>query len=129
MGWEGMVPQPALLSFCPQLLKSHSATKEPVHSNLGPYFQDGQRRIDYILTYNVETLEHSRHHSTSTFKSLKDCLCCVGKRNRADSTRHDAERASNEHIHREEFEHKLIDMGLQLEKEEDVSMHLIFYST
>lgn len=126
-GW--MVPHPALFSFCPQLLKSHSATKEPVHSNLGPYFQDGVRRVDYILAYHVDKLQHSRHHSSSTFKNLKDSLSCVGRRNRAHSTRHDPERASNEHIHRDEFEQKLMDMGLQLEKEEDVSIRVRFRST
>lgn len=119
--WE--ISHPALLSFCPQLLNSQSTNKMPQHSNLGPYFQDGQRRIDYILTYHVDKLEHTRHHSSSTFKGLKDSLCCTGKRNKANSSHHDPESASNAHIHREEFEHKLSDMGLELEKEEDVSMH------
>ncbi|TSL68260.1 Anoctamin-1 [Bagarius yarrelli] len=98
------------------LLNSQSANKMPQHSNLGPYFQDGQRRIDYILTYHVEKLERTRHHSSSTFKRL----CCSGKRSQANSSHHhDPESASNAHIHREEFEQKLIDMGLELEKEED----------
>ncbi|MCI4383165.1 hypothetical protein PGIGA_G00023210 [Pangasianodon gigas] len=104
------------------LLNSQSSNKVPEHSNLGPYFQDGQRRIDYILTYHVEKLQRTRHHSSSTFKTLKDSLSCVGKRNRANSTHHDPESASNAHIHREEFEQKLIDMGLELEKEEDAKI-------
>lgn len=120
---------PALFSFCPQLLKSQSATKDPEHSNLGQYFQDGRRRIDYILTYHAENLQHTRHHSSSTFKSLKDSLSCIGRRKRGNSTRHDPESASNAHAHREEFEHKLIVMGLELEKEEDVSIHVVFCST
>lgn len=125
-GW--ILPHLVLSSYCPQLLKSHSATNAPDNSMLGPYFQDGQRRIDYILTYHVDKLQHTHHHSSSTFKNLKDSLSCVGRCKRADSTHHDLESASNAHIHREEFEHKLLDMGLQLEKEEDVSIHVIFCS-
>lgn len=119
-------PHPALFSFCPQLLTRQSLNKAPEHSRLEPYFQDGQRRVDYILTYHVEKLHHTRHHSSSTLKSLKDSLSSIGKHNRANSTHHDPERASNAHIHREEFEQKLMDMGLQLEKDEDVSIHVIF---
>lgn len=117
--------QPRFLSFCPQLLNSQSSNKVPQHSNLGPYFQDGQRRIDYILTYNAESFQRTRHHSSSTFKGLKNGLCCMGKQKRAESIKHDLESASNAHIHREEFEQKLMDMGLELEKEEDVSIRYI----
>ncbi|GAA6077088.1 anoctamin-1a isoform X1 [Tachysurus ichikawai] len=111
-----------MLSFRPQLLNSQSTNKLPQHSKLGPYFQDGQRRIDYILTYHVDKLHLTRLHAFSPFKCLKDCLCCNRKRNKANSDHHDPECASTAHIHREEFEQKLIDMGLELEKEEDVSI-------
>ncbi|KAI5608581.1 anoctamin-1 isoform X2 [Silurus asotus] len=104
------------------LLNSQGSNKAPEHSNLGPYFQDGQRRIDYILTYHIDKMQRARHHSTSTFKSLKESLTCIGKRNRAGSTHHDPESASNAHIHRDEFEQKLIDMGLELEREEDAKI-------
>lgn len=49
----------------------------------------------------------------------------MGKQKRAESIKHDLESASNAHIHREEFEQKLMDMGLELEKEEDVSIRYI----
>ncbi|KAF4082909.1 hypothetical protein AMELA_G00133970 [Ameiurus melas] len=104
------------------LLNSQSSNKVLQHSNLGPYFQDGQRRIDYILTYNAESFQRTRHHSSSTFKGLKNSLCCMGKQKRAESIKHDLESASNAHIHREEFEQKLIEMGLELEKEEDAKI-------
>lgn len=117
-----ILPQPVLLSFHPQLLNSQSTNKVPQHSSLGPYFQDGQRRIDYILTYHVDKLERTRHHSSSTFKSLKDNLSCIGRRTRSNSSHHDLESASNAHIHRDEFEQKMMDMGLELEREEDVSI-------
>ncbi|XP_027008995.2 anoctamin-1a isoform X2 [Tachysurus fulvidraco] len=105
------------------LLNSQSTNKLPQHSKLGPYFQDGQRRIDYILTYHVDKLHLTRLHTFSLFKCLKDCLCCcIGKRKKDNSDHHDPECASTAHVHREEFEQKLIDMGLELEKEEDAKI-------
>lgn len=47
----------------------------------------------------------------------------------ADPSNPDPESASNAHVYREEFEHKLVDMGLELEREEDVSIYVIFCLT
>ncbi|KAF5905064.1 anoctamin-1 isoform X1 [Clarias magur] len=105
------------------MMKSQSTIKVPEQSNQDGYFEDGQRRIDYILTYPIDKVEHTRHHSSSTFRSMKDCCsCCTGKRDKADTTLHDPESASNAHHLREEFEHKLMDMGLDLEREEDAKI-------
>uniref|UniRef100_A0AAR2IPK7 Anoctamin n=1 Tax=Pygocentrus nattereri TaxID=42514 RepID=A0AAR2IPK7_PYGNA len=105
-------------------------SKGPQHSKLGPYFQDGQRRIDYVLTYHVEKSTRSRHSSSNSFvKSLRDSLSRSFRRSRPEPRpQEDPEIASQQQkldyheddmrFRRDEFEQKLMDMGLELEKDE-----------
>ncbi|XP_066503527.1 anoctamin-1a isoform X2 [Hoplias malabaricus] len=105
-------------------------SKGPQYSNLGPYFQDGQRRVDYVLTYHIEKSPRSRRSSSNSFvRSLRASLSRSFKRKRAEPQPHeDPEIAAQEQrldyheddlrFRREEFEQKLMDMGLELEKDE-----------
>ncbi|XP_062868559.1 anoctamin-1a [Trichomycterus rosablanca] len=92
------------------------------HSNLGPYFLDGQRRADYVLTYHVEKPQYTDQDSSNTcFKRVKTCLCCSNKHSSANfAPQDDPENPENdERIIRKEFEQKLMEMGLELEKDEE----------
>ncbi|KAL7854733.1 hypothetical protein SRHO_G00169230 [Serrasalmus rhombeus] len=105
-------------------------SKGPQHSKLGPYFQDGQRRIDYVLTYHMEKSSRSRRSSSNSFvKSLRDSLSRSFRRSRPEPRpQKDPEIAAQQQkldyheddlrFRRDEFEQKLMDMGLELEKDE-----------
>lgn len=126
--------QPNHFSFPPQLLKQ--SCKSPPHSKLGPYFQDGQRRVDYVLAYSIGKGSRTRLKSSSNFiRGLGQSMCHCFKRNQPDPRPpEDPEIAAQEQrldyheddlsFRREEFEQKLINMGLQLEKDEGVSSHV-----
>ncbi|XP_076879825.1 anoctamin-1a isoform X1 [Brachyhypopomus gauderio] len=104
--------------------------KGPKHSELGPYFCDGRRRTDYVLTYNVEKAVHPRRKPSNSFiRSLRESLNRSFRHTRAAAVpQKDPEIAMQEqrldyheddmHSQREEFEQKLVDMGLELEREE-----------
>lgn len=133
--------------------------EENVHCLHGLYFQDGQRRVDYVLTYTVKKPgggrssrqsvhlltenavarslrrgphsrgEHARHHQAQKTKDTSHLpssppadveLGCVGETVNG----HEDHKA----FRRVEFEGKLRDMGLELEKDEDVSLHLYPFS-
>uniref|UniRef100_A0A8C1X0V5 Anoctamin n=1 Tax=Cyprinus carpio TaxID=7962 RepID=A0A8C1X0V5_CYPCA len=96
-------------------------------AKLWPYFQDGLRRIDYVLTYNVQ-MPQSTHKQSS-----KSCLCCRFKREPKIPPAHeDPELAAQEQrldyhaddqrLRREEFEENLREMGLEMEKEEGTKL-------
>uniref|UniRef100_A0A672QEA7 Anoctamin n=1 Tax=Sinocyclocheilus grahami TaxID=75366 RepID=A0A672QEA7_SINGR len=108
------------------LLQSHFQIP-PKDAKLWPYFQDGLRRIDYVLTYHVQKPQ-STHKQSS-----KSCLCCGFKREQKNPPTHeDPELAAQEQrldyheddqrLRREEFEENLREMGLEMEKEEGVSV-------
>uniref|UniRef100_A0A8C2HF27 Anoctamin n=1 Tax=Cyprinus carpio TaxID=7962 RepID=A0A8C2HF27_CYPCA len=99
----------------------------PKDAKLWPYFQDGLRRIDYVLTYNVQ-MPQSTHKQSS-----KSCLCCRFKREPKIPPAHeDPELAAQEQrldyhaddqrLRREEFEENLREMGLEMEKEEGTKL-------
>ncbi|XP_030621678.1 anoctamin-1a [Chanos chanos] len=113
------------------LLNTRKTEEKPhPHSALGPYFQDGQRRIDYVLTYHIEKPQSARRQSThSIARSLRESLSNSFKRNRrSPPVQEDPEIAAQEHqldyheddrrFRREEFEENLREMGLELEKDE-----------
>uniref|UniRef100_A0A665WJH2 Anoctamin n=1 Tax=Echeneis naucrates TaxID=173247 RepID=A0A665WJH2_ECHNA len=76
----------------------------------GLYFQDGQRRVDYILTYPVK-----KASSAMPSSSVVDMeLGCPGEMLNG----HEHHKA----LRREEFEGKLREMGLEIEKEEDTKI-------
>uniref|UniRef100_A0A672QE72 Anoctamin n=1 Tax=Sinocyclocheilus grahami TaxID=75366 RepID=A0A672QE72_SINGR len=99
----------------------------PKDAKLWPYFQDGLRRIDYVLTYHVQKPQ-STHKQSS-----KSCLCCGFKREQKNPPTHeDPELAAQEQrldyheddqrLRREEFEENLREMGLEMEKEEGTKL-------
>ncbi len=109
-----------------QLRKAQQGNERPKDPKLWPYFQDGLRRIDYVLTYDVQNPQ-----STHKQKS-KSCLCCGFGRDRKNTPAHeDPELAAQEQrldyheddqrLRREEFEENLREMGLEIEKEDGVS--------
>lgn len=136
---------------CCQLLKALTP-EESTHCQHGLYFEDGQRRVDYVLTYPLKkqaggrscrqsthlltenafarSLRRGPHHISEhlrhyTVKRAKDSLSPPS------SPRADTElgcpgetfggHEDHKTFRREEFEGKLREMGLELEKDEDVS--------
>ncbi|KAL0968781.1 hypothetical protein UPYG_G00271780 [Umbra pygmaea] len=101
----------------------------------GLYFQDGERRVDYILTYHVKKPSSSRSNRQSSCftdnaftRTLRRGTARLG-RTTPQQPRSDLELASpdqtvdyhedDKRFRREEFEGNLTDMGLELEKDED----------
>lgn len=140
--------------MCRQLLKALTP-EENVNSQQGLYFQDGQRRVDYVLTYPVKKPGGSRSSRQSVHLLTEKAVARSlrrGPHSRAEPLRHhpaqpkprdpsspeaDVEmggvgetfngQEDHKAFRREEFEGKLRDMGLELEKEEDVSLHLCLF--
>uniref|UniRef100_A0A674BJP8 Anoctamin n=1 Tax=Salmo trutta TaxID=8032 RepID=A0A674BJP8_SALTR len=118
----------------PQLLNS-LAPEENTQCQHGLYFQDGERRVDYILTYHIKKPSSSRSNRQSSrftdnafTRSLRRGTARLG-RPPPPQPRVVPEVASQDHsmdyheddkrYRREEFEGNLRDMGLELEKDED----------
>ncbi|KAF7659694.1 hypothetical protein LDENG_00294910 [Lucifuga dentata] len=146
------MPIPPCLSPCAccQLLKALTP-EENTHCQHGLYFQDGQRRVDYVLTYQVKKPTVGRHSRQSTRLLTENAVARsfrCGSHIREKPRRHqqpervrdstsstpsspvvDVELGSpgensdcqedDKSSRREEFEGKLRDMGLELEKDED----------
>uniref|UniRef100_A0A3B3CCM3 Anoctamin dimerisation domain-containing protein n=1 Tax=Oryzias melastigma TaxID=30732 RepID=A0A3B3CCM3_ORYME len=94
----------------PQLLKALTP-EENTRCQRGLFFQDGQRRVDYILTYPVK--KPGGGHSPSSEPSAGadvETGCPAETLN----TQED-----DKAFKREEFEEKLRGMGLELEKDEE----------
>uniref|UniRef100_A0AAY4BD26 Anoctamin n=1 Tax=Denticeps clupeoides TaxID=299321 RepID=A0AAY4BD26_9TELE len=119
----------------PQILNSLTP-EENTRCRHGLYFQDGQRRVDYVLTYPVKKPGSSRsrrHTSLLTDNAFARSLRRARGPAPAPGPRpspEDPEAGSPGHgmdcheddkrSRREEFEGHLTDMGLELEKDEDV---------
>ncbi|XP_033913444.2 anoctamin-1-like isoform X4 [Acipenser ruthenus] len=97
----------------------------------GLYFQDGSRRVDYILTYHIKKSgafrkQPTRHGGSASNRSTKKDQPQPGNKN-------DPEIGEQDHIidyheddkrfRREEFEGKLLEAGLELEKDEDTKTY------
>ncbi|KAI3371813.1 hypothetical protein L3Q82_024361, partial [Scortum barcoo] len=142
-----------------RLLLKALTPEENTHCQHGLYFQDGQRRVDYVLTYPVkkqaggrssrqsahqltenavarnphrshqscdEHLQHYQAPKARTTSSLPSSLVAdveLGCQGETFSGHED-----HKTFRREEFEGKLRDMGLELEKDED-SLLLLVTST
>uniref|UniRef100_A0AAR2L920 Anoctamin n=1 Tax=Pygocentrus nattereri TaxID=42514 RepID=A0AAR2L920_PYGNA len=104
--------------------------EETAQCRHGLYFQDGERRVDYVLTYQVKKPSSSRarrHSSRFTDNALTRSLRRT--RPQARSAKPDPEPGPQEtsadhheddkRFRREEFEGNLREMGLELEKDED----------
>uniref|UniRef100_A0A672KVG8 Anoctamin n=1 Tax=Sinocyclocheilus grahami TaxID=75366 RepID=A0A672KVG8_SINGR len=115
------------VTFPSHLRKAQQGNERPKDPKLWPYFQDGLRRIDYVLTYHVQKPQSTRKQSS------KSCLCCKFRREQSNPPAHeDPELAAQEQrldyhdddqrLRREEFEENLREMGLEMEREEGVSV-------
>ncbi|KAJ8413082.1 hypothetical protein AAFF_G00106640 [Aldrovandia affinis] len=111
------------------ILLNSLAPEESAQCRQGLHFQDGQRRVDYVLTYHVKkpSSSRSRRHSS---RFMESALARSIRRARAPPPpRDDPEIAAQEHsldyheddkfFRREEFETNLQEMGLELEKDAD----------
>uniref|UniRef100_A0A8C4ZFD0 Anoctamin n=1 Tax=Gadus morhua TaxID=8049 RepID=A0A8C4ZFD0_GADMO len=96
-----------------QLLKTLTP-EENTQCHYGLYFQDGQRRVDYVLTYHVKRPGAARHARTTSRLLTDNPLA----RSLPRASRQ-AEREDDKRRRREEFEKNLLDMGLELERDED----------
>ncbi|TRY96091.1 hypothetical protein DNTS_017245, partial [Danionella cerebrum] len=124
---DALYPQTALR-------KTQHIDDRPKDPKLWPYFQDGQRRIDYVLTFHVQKPQSDRNQSSgSCGKKFRDCLCCrKGGERTSHSDQQDPELAAQEQrldyhdddqrLRREEFEENLREMGLEMEKEEGTKL-------
>ncbi|MEQ2244045.1 hypothetical protein ILYODFUR_013135 [Ilyodon furcidens] len=108
--------------------------EESTSCHHGLYFQDGQRHVDYILTYPVRKSgggRSSRQSDHSLTENLGSRNLSQSKQTQGGSTVADVEmgvlgetfNSQEDHkaFRREEFEKNLKDMGLELEKDEEVS--------
>ncbi|GLD70834.1 anoctamin-1 isoform X1 [Lates japonicus] len=106
----------------------------PLYPRLGPYFSDGRRRVDYVLAYHIQKPSSIRRRSSrfadnSFIRRLRRSLSMRGSRAPL-QPKEDPEIAAQEHrtdyheddkrFRREEFEENLLEMGLELEKDEGV---------
>lgn len=105
-----------------------------LYPQLGPYFSDGQRRVDYVLAYNIQKPSSVQRHSSrfgdrGFVRWLGRSLSMRGSRAPL-QPKEDPEITAQEHqsdyheddkrFRREEFEEKLLETGLELEKDEGV---------
>lgn len=112
-------------------LSHDDSTRRPQQ---GPYFSDGQRRVDYVLAYHIRKTNSVRRcpekDQDNTFvRRLRRSLSI--RSSRAPLTpKEDPEIAAQDQqvdyheddkrFRREEFEENLLEMGLELEKDEEV---------
>ncbi|XP_014871607.1 anoctamin-1 isoform X1 [Poecilia latipinna] len=103
-----------------------------LHLPRGPYFSDGQRRVDYVLTYSIQKPSAVRRQSSKLsdngfFHRLRRSLSSRSSRAplqpKEDPEVAATEQQANYHeddkrFKREEFEQNLQEMGLELEKDE-----------
>uniref|UniRef100_A0A3Q2QZI1 Anoctamin n=1 Tax=Fundulus heteroclitus TaxID=8078 RepID=A0A3Q2QZI1_FUNHE len=108
------------------------SSEESTSCHHGLFFLDGQRRVDYILTYPLRKSgggRSSRQSDQSLTENLSSCNLSHSKQFKGGSTVADVEMGClgetfNSHedqktFRREEFEKHLKDMGLELEKDEE----------
>lgn len=122
--------------------------EENGHCQRGLYFQDGQRHVDYVLTYALKKSSPGRsirysthlltenavarslrrsHQPSSTEKgSLSPQTSTLSKLDLHSPGEHFSGQEDQKNFRREEFEGKLRDMGLELEIDEDVSFIIFF---
>ncbi|KAG5273428.1 hypothetical protein AALO_G00151210 [Alosa alosa] len=109
----------------------------------GLYFQDGQRRVDYILTYHIKKPSSSRSRRSSRLtdnaftRSLRrgrtqppppppppSPPAAKGDPEAGGAANHSLDyHEDDKRLHREEFECNLREMGLELENDEDTKTH------
>uniref|UniRef100_A0A671M7K0 Anoctamin n=1 Tax=Sinocyclocheilus anshuiensis TaxID=1608454 RepID=A0A671M7K0_9TELE len=95
----------------------------------GLYFQDGKRRVDYVLTYHIKKTSSSRRHTSRLRDNAFTRTLRRGREPPPPAPKDDAEVGSPHHsmdhhdddkcLRREEFESNLMEMGLELERDEE----------
>lgn len=122
--------------------KLYAEEGSPNHPGFGPYFSDGRRRVDYVLTYHVLKPGGVRHRSskatdTNFVRRFRRSLSLRGSKAplqpKEDPEIVAQEQQGNYHeddkrFRREEFEANLLDMGLEVEKDEQVGNMCVFKS-
>ncbi|XP_010747651.2 anoctamin-1a isoform X1 [Larimichthys crocea] len=104
----------------------------PLYPQLGPYFSDGQRRVDYVLAYHIQRPSSIRRRSSrfgdnNFIRRLRRSLSMRSSRAPL-QPKEDPEIAAQDQrtdyheddkrFRREEFEENLLETGLELEKDE-----------
>uniref|UniRef100_A0A8D0AY68 Anoctamin n=1 Tax=Sander lucioperca TaxID=283035 RepID=A0A8D0AY68_SANLU len=104
----------------------------PVYPRQGPYFSDGQRRVDYVLTYQIQKpnsirRQSSRFGDNNFIRRLWRSLNIRSRRAEA-QPKEDPEIAAQDQrtdyheddkrFRREEFEENILETGLELEMDE-----------
>ncbi|XP_041131859.1 anoctamin-1-like isoform X2 [Polyodon spathula] len=100
-------------------------------SQQGLYFQDGSRRVDYILTYQIKKSGAFRKHPTrhgdnASKRSTKKDQPLPSQKNDPEIGEQNLSTDYHENdkrFRREEFEGHLLEAGLELEKDEDTKTY------
>lgn len=131
---------------CFQPLKNlYADDGSPLYPQLGPYFSDGQRRVDYVLAYHIQRPSSIRRRSSrfgdnNFIRRLRRSLSMRSSRAPL-QPKEDPEIAAQDQrtdyheddkrFRREEFEENLLETGLELEKDEGVrslfTVYIIHY--
>uniref|UniRef100_A0A3Q1FXX8 Anoctamin dimerisation domain-containing protein n=1 Tax=Acanthochromis polyacanthus TaxID=80966 RepID=A0A3Q1FXX8_9TELE len=104
----------------------------PLNPQLGPYFSDGRRRVDYVLAYHIQKpsgirRQSSRFGDTNFIRRLRRSLSMRSSRAplqpKEDPEITAQEQRTDYHeddkrFRREEFEENLLETGLELEKDD-----------
>ncbi|XP_048113068.1 anoctamin-1-like isoform X2 [Alosa alosa] len=125
------------------ILLNSLTPEENTRCRHGLYFQDGQRRVDYILTYHIKKPSSSRSRRSSRLtdnaftRSLRrgrtqppppppppSPPAAKGDPEAGGAANHSLDyHEDDKRLHREEFECNLREMGLELENDEDTKTH------
>lgn len=115
-----------------QLLNSLSKNPD-ADCKYGLYFRDGKRKVDYILVYHYKkssagkALARRAQQNDASVRSTKQDQPLPGKGvqlEMGDSEPHMDYHEDDKRFRREEYEGNLVEAGLELERDEDVRMHL-----
>ncbi|XP_039604731.1 anoctamin-1a isoform X3 [Polypterus senegalus] len=99
----------------------------------GLYFSDAKRRIDFVLAYHIKkhgSRKHAGRHGNNAISSIKGGQQLPGKNTDPEIGAHDLTADYHEddkRLRREEFEGRLMETGLELEKDEDTKTPGIGY--